>query len=177
MGAVNGNTPNSGLLASPVGTPVPPLLPPKLKLPVCPFSGRTNGFSPPMGASSPADVNKPHFINSRRDTWPSERALAISARLRLAFSASRSRDLSASSGSQKLPLRSLRPIMISPCVNAWNAFRTAVRKQRRANRNGFQSRTLRTTRSGLDGSLTAALNGGGQAEARSAKNRGVEALA
>src|SRR5689334_240059 len=75
---VNGAAPKSGLGGAPVGTLLPPL--------AC--ASPTNGFKPEMGARAPAVVNRPHFISSRRETFPWENALTISARFSRALSAS-----------------------------------------------------------------------------------------
>ena len=103
IGCVNGRTPKSGLLGKPVGMPLPPLRVPKL-LVVCAFKGRTNGLSPPIGATIPAEVKSPHFTRSRRDTCPCDSALLISARFLRAFSASLILPLSLFSESQNLSL-------------------------------------------------------------------------
>src|SRR5262249_9196208 len=54
-----------------------------------------NGLSPLLCAMTPADVNKPHLISSRRVTCLCDSALRISQRFLRAFSASRTRALDA----------------------------------------------------------------------------------
>jgi hypothetical protein len=77
MGWENFKAPNSGLLGVPVGMSAKAL--------------RENGLSPFLRASAPVAVKMPHLMNSRRLTWPCDRALTISARLSLARCASRCR--------------------------------------------------------------------------------------
>src|SRR5438477_3490374 len=80
----NAATPKVGLAATPVGTSKP-----KHRVLAC--AAFMKGFRPPIGARSPALVNKPHFTRSRRDTLRCDRAFMISARFLRAFTASRNR--------------------------------------------------------------------------------------
>src|SRR5262252_4541586 len=56
---------------------------------------RTNGFRPRIGASTPAPVNSPHLMRSRRDTRPHDSSRTISTRFRRARSAAWTRALDA----------------------------------------------------------------------------------
>jgi len=85
MGWVKGWTPNNGLGVAPVGMLSPYALP-------------TKGFRPRMGANRLPAVKRPHLKSSRRETWPWDRALTISARFLRAFSASLSRTFDAFKG-------------------------------------------------------------------------------
>src|SRR5262249_23944019 len=80
MGCVNGCTPNSGLRGNPVGMEEPSA-----------YALRANGLSPFLSAITPLAVKSPILIRSRREICPCDHAFRISARLRRAFSASRTR--------------------------------------------------------------------------------------
>src|SRR5216684_7312122 len=85
IGWVKGWTPNNGLRGAPVGMLSPYALP-------------TNGFRPRMGANRPPAVKRPHLKSSRRETWPWDQALTISARFFRALSASLHRAFDAFKG-------------------------------------------------------------------------------
>src|SRR5262249_14789699 len=74
IGFVNGLAPTSGLGGSAVASSAYTLF--------------TNGLSPPIGAKRPAAVKSPIFTRSRLEIRPHESSRTISARLRLACSAS-----------------------------------------------------------------------------------------
>src|SRR5436305_7895522 len=107
MACENAGTPKVGLFAIPVGMLNPKQRVPLLKVLVCACNGRTNGFKPPIGANTPAAVNRPIRTSSLRETLPCERAFTISARFLRAFSASLSLRLSLFSESQNSSLRLL----------------------------------------------------------------------
>src|SRR3954447_26722206 len=65
------------------GAPVGPI--------ACARALATNGLRPPIGASRPALVKRPHLIKSRREIRPQDNSRTISARFLLAHSASRRR--------------------------------------------------------------------------------------
>src|SRR5262245_15172742 len=88
-----------GLAGSPVGIWLQSLLELRGVI-ACAFNDRTNGFRPPMGAIKPAEVKRPHLTKSRREIFPCDKALVISARFWRAFSASLSRRGSASGDNQ-----------------------------------------------------------------------------
>src|SRR5262249_37229153 len=75
-----GCTPNSGLGGAPVGMLLPG--------PLAAWALVTKGLRPWIGARAPPAVIRPHLTNSRRVTFPCEKALTISARLLRAFPAS-----------------------------------------------------------------------------------------
>jgi len=72
IGCVNGFAPKSGLRGMPVDAD----------------AFRTNGLSPPIGASIPAPVKSPILMRSRREIRPHDSSLTISWRFFLACSAS-----------------------------------------------------------------------------------------
>src|SRR5260221_833466 len=105
MAAENAGTPKVGLGDIPVGTSNPKQ--PLLKLVVWAWALRTNGLKPPMGANTPAVVNRPMRTSSRREILPCDKAFTISARFLRAFSAFLSLALSLFSERQNRSLQLL----------------------------------------------------------------------
>jgi hypothetical protein len=78
---------------------------------------RANGLSPLIGTNSPALVNKPILIRSRRETCPWEFAWIISHLFRRACSASRKRAFEAFGDKKKFLSGIVSPLLIRRISN------------------------------------------------------------